>query len=255
MARQGVHASSAVHLTEAAVHGKVEVMRYLVNDLGADVNQADDEGFTPLYSAAQEGHVAAVRCLVNELGADVDLANQAGATPLYLACQLGHLALVRCLVEELGANVNLPNQQGTTPLIIAAQEGQLAVVRCLVEELGADVNQKTKDGVTALMVAATMDNHKLVAYLMRHGADPTLSAPVFGTAADISKCAGAPDEHTAYLDAKTHCSNTTCSGAGLKKCTGCKQARYCGKQCQLAHWPTHKDECKEAAKNKSARRD
>jgi hypothetical protein len=28
------------------------------------------------------------------------------------------------------------------------------------------------------------------------------------------------------------------------KCTGCKQARYCAEECQLAHWKAHKADCK-----------
>jgi hypothetical protein len=55
-----------------------------------------------------------------------------------------------------------------------------------------------------------------------------------------------------------HCSNPACAGAGIKKCTGCKEVRYCGQECQLAHWPAHKADCKHqadckgAAKNKDA---
>jgi hypothetical protein len=205
--------------------------------------------------AAKNGHLSVVRCLAAELGVDINLANRAGLTPLFLASHNEHLALIRYLVEELGANVNLPIQYGTTPLIIAVQEGQLAVVRCLVEELGADVNQAGKGGATALAIAASWSNHKIVALLMRHGSDPTLSLPTFGTAADISKFVGATAEQTAYLEAKMHCSNPGCGGAGLKKCTGCKQVRYCGKQCQLTNWPTHKNKCNVAVKNKTAARD
>jgi hypothetical protein len=88
---------------------------------------------------------------------------------------------------------------------------------------------------------------------MRHGADPQAVAPAFGTAAHISKVDGAPPEQTAYLEAKTHCSNPGCAGAGLKKCTGCKQVRYCGQQCQLAHWAAHKADCEAAAELRAAK--
>ena len=30
----------------------------------------------------------------------------------------------------------------------------------------------------------------------------------------------------------------------LKKCTACSQVLYCGRECQKAHWPAHKTECK-----------
>ena len=36
------------------------------------------------------------------------------------------------------------------------------------------------------------------------------------------------------------CSN--CDGEGeLKKCTGCKFARYCSNRCQAVDWPSHRE--------------
>jgi hypothetical protein len=166
-----------------------------------------------------------------------------------------NLAIARCLGKEAGIDVNNAGQEGVTPLYIAAQKGHLDVVRCLIGVLGADANQARKNGVTPLMVAANMKDQKVIAYLLKHGADPQHSHPEYGTAADFSKYFGYPDEQTAYLQAKTHCSKPGCAGAGHKKCTSCKQARCCGQQCQLAHWPAHKAECKEAAKNEPEKRD
>jgi ankyrin repeat protein len=233
--------------------GNLAVVRYLAKELGASVNLGNQIGATALYIAAHIGLLAVVRCLANELGADHNLEDQNGATPLYVTAQNGHLAVVRYLVKELRANVKKSKKDGTTPLHIAAQKGHLAVVRCLVEELGADVNLVRKGGATALMMAASKSYHKIVAYLMRHGADPQASAALYGTAAYISKTDGASAEQTAYLEAKTHCSNPGCGGAGIKKCTGCKQVRYCGQQCQLAHWPAHKADCKAAAELRASK--
>ena len=36
-------------------------------------------------------------------------------------------------------------------------------------------------------------------------------------------------------------------GVGLKKCTACKLVKYCGVDCQRAHRPQHKRECKRRA--------
>jgi hypothetical protein len=134
--------------------------------------------------------------------------------------------------------------------VISAGFGHSAVVRCLIEEFGADVNLSAHDGITPLMIAANKKRYKVVAYLMRHDADPQICSPEYGTAVDVAKMDNASTELIAYLEAKTHCSSPACGGAGIRKCTGCKQARYCGQACQLAHRPVHKLKCKRAPKDK-----
>jgi ankyrin repeat protein len=47
----------------------------MVKQLGADVNQPSQYGCTPLHRAAQEGHVDLVLYLVKELGADVNFSD------------------------------------------------------------------------------------------------------------------------------------------------------------------------------------
>jgi hypothetical protein len=95
------------------------------------------------------------------------------------------------------------------------------------------------------MTAAEFRHTEVVVWLTKHGADSQASHPRAGTAADISKVRGAPAEQPAYLEARTHCAKPECDGAGLKR--GCLVIFYCGKECQVAHWPTHKAECERSA--------
>jgi ankyrin repeat protein len=234
----------ATPLLIAAESGHLAVVRCLVKDLGANVNFRTRSGATPFFVAAQEGNVDILCCLAQELGADVNLARYDGGTPLLIAAHEGHLAAVRVLVHDLGADVTRPDAEGRSPLFMAAFNGRLDVVRYLVEERGADVNQATHDGSTPLSAASAGQFQKLAAWLIKKGANPQASDLTYGTAADVSRRFGAPASQIAYLEAKMQCSNPGCSGAGLKKCTGCKQARYCGQQCQLAHWSAHKADCK-----------
>ena len=53
-----------------------------------------------------QSHLNAVRCLVKELGADVNKAREDSFTPLHIAAQQDHLNMVRCLVKGLEADVN-----------------------------------------------------------------------------------------------------------------------------------------------------
>jgi hypothetical protein len=276
----------------AACMNKVKVVRCLV-ELGADVSQAMiKDGEFPLYIAAHEGMLETVRCLVEECGADVNQALgsgelRLGATSLHACAGNGHIAVVQYLVDELGADINAAtSQNGTTPLMRAAMEGHVDVMRfiiqkmgtgfrqeehvangmtllsmCamgghlsgvkyLVKELGADVNHKTDAGMTALHFSVM--HGEVTKWLIKEGADPQAGpdADACGcgcgarTAEDMSRMHGVPIEQQDYLEAKTHCSNVGCSGAGKQKCQGCFQARYCGEVCQLAHWKAHKEGCK-----------
>ena len=44
------------------------------------------------------------------------------------------------------------------------------------------------------------------------------------------------------------CSNPSCDKPGKMTCSGCGEETYCSKECQKAHWPTHKTTCKTASK-------
>ena len=57
---------------------------------------------TPLHEAAGCGHLEMVRYLVEEAGADPRVQNAQGITPLSIAARYGRLEIVRYLVEERG---------------------------------------------------------------------------------------------------------------------------------------------------------
>ena len=59
-------------------------VKYLIEELGADANQRDDEGYTPLHNAASRGDVEMIRYLV-EHGADVTAVSRVGQTTADMA--------------------------------------------------------------------------------------------------------------------------------------------------------------------------
>ncbi|WP_420634422.1 ankyrin repeat domain-containing protein [Candidatus Palauibacter sp.] len=64
--------------------GWLPAVRYLVEELGADVNQRDDAGYTPLHNAASRGDLEVIRFLV-EHGADVTAVSRVGQTTADMA--------------------------------------------------------------------------------------------------------------------------------------------------------------------------
>jgi ankyrin repeat protein len=114
----------------------LNLMRCLVLELGANVNQIEDHSdLTALIWVVTIGDVEIVRCLVTELGANINQASHDGRTPLYCAVsnpyEGDHLEVVRCLVNELGAEVNQRDENGITLLTCAARNGLVDLMHCM----------------------------------------------------------------------------------------------------------------------------
>ncbi|KAG7672885.1 hypothetical protein Ndes2526B_g08357 [Nannochloris sp. 'desiccata'] len=44
------------------------------------------------------------------------------------------------------------------------------------------------------------------------------------------------------------CANCGATDGNLRRCSRCKEARYCSKECQIEHFPSHKGPCKAASR-------
>ena len=150
----------------AASGGQLKVLKWLLENR-CPVDEATDEGATPLYLAAQNGHGAVVRAPI-QAGADVDKASNDGLTLLYIVAYDDRETVVRALIEA-GADVNKAPDSGVT-LYIAAYDGRETVVRALIKA-GADVNKAKDNGVTPLFIAAQTGHKTVVRVLIELGAD------------------------------------------------------------------------------------
>jgi hypothetical protein len=119
-------------LSAAALHGHLDVARYLIDELGANVNHTTENGATPLYLAASAGHLDVVLYLAKEHAVDVNQSDKYGSSPLHAAALNGHLDVVRCLIIELGADIHHRREDGRRALSVAANAGHTRVVMSLV---------------------------------------------------------------------------------------------------------------------------
>jgi len=89
--------------------GWLPTVRFLVEELGADVNRRDHNGYTPVHHAAARGDTELIRYLV-EQGADVTVVARNGRTTVDMAN--GPVQRVQpypeaiALLESLGAKNN-----------------------------------------------------------------------------------------------------------------------------------------------------
>ena len=109
-----IHAASGIGYGEgfaANIHrvvpdGWMPAVRYLVEELGADVNMRDHNGYTPLHHAAARGDDEMIRYLV-EKGADVKAVARTGQTTVDMANgpveRISPFPSTIVLLESLGA--------------------------------------------------------------------------------------------------------------------------------------------------------
>ncbi|CAL4898033.1 unnamed protein product [Urochloa decumbens] len=164
----------------AAAGGDKGVLEYLIGR-GGDPRMTDARGSTPLHDAAErEGapawHCEAVRLLLSK-GVEVDLLGQRG-TPLHLAAAWGHDQAVKVLLEH-GTDPNRIVHHTLPPLMMACCARSLKCMKLLVEA-GADVNLRNSYGPTVLVRAVDEGLTDIVKFLLEAGADPNIYEEVHG---------------------------------------------------------------------------
>jgi ankyrin repeat protein len=125
-----------------------------------------------LFRAAVRGDRAAVESALLA-GANPDDQDDDGDTPLVLAAAAGRSAIAELLLDA-GADVNLAGRDGMTPLIMASLSGHHAVVELVIAR-GPRVDVRDALGRTALWFAALASDLDLARRLRVAGADPLLA--------------------------------------------------------------------------------
>ncbi|WP_425385027.1 ankyrin repeat domain-containing protein [Wolbachia endosymbiont (group B) of Schoenobius gigantella] len=176
--------SGRVPLHCAASNGKLDIVKYFIDEEKVDVNVKDNNDDTPLHLAT--GYLDVVKYLISK-GANINAKCKAGKTPLdiaayqklsdvveylkqtqldldkklLIAAKGGDLNKAIDLISK-GANVNVKDNNDDTPLHLAV--GYLDVVKYLISK-GANINAKCKAGATPLDIAAYQKLSDVVEYL------------------------------------------------------------------------------------------
>jgi hypothetical protein len=152
-------------LAEAVARGNEQMVEILLR-ARADVDVKNKRGQAAIMYLSARTTNEIVRQLV-AAGAQINEPDEEGNTPLLIAAALG-TELLRAVIEA-GANVNERNEAGQTALMLAAREGYLENVQALLNA-GANIYMEDTDGWTALKYAQDNSRFEIAGLLKAHGA-------------------------------------------------------------------------------------
>ena len=136
-----------------------------------DINFRDELGWSALHISLIRGHKDIASYLLAK-GANVNESNRVGYTPLHVAAQRGS-----CLDEllERNADVHATNRTFSTPLHLAARGGHIACAKALCEA-GSDVSACDADQNTPIHFACWRNDREMIQLLVRYGGSGLFSS-------------------------------------------------------------------------------
>ncbi len=200
-----------IPLHYAAYSGRLDIVKYFIDEEKIDVNIKDNGYWTPLHWASWGGHLDIAKYLVDKR-ANINAKGKGSKIPLNVAIDQKHNDVVKYLEQaqldlnkELliaakggdlnkvidliskGANVNVKDNNDDTPLHLAV--GYLDVVKYLISK-GANINAKCKAGKTTLDIATYQKRGDVVEYLKQTQLDLDKELLIAVKSGDLNKVIG-----------------------------------------------------------------
>ncbi len=145
-------------LHHAVKLGNLEMVRYLIEEKHAELNNRNSVGDTPLYIAVNENKMEIAECLIFN-----DKSNTIVNNNLLLATERGNLEVIKFLTSSrIGGDVKISDSKVQTPLHIAVTKQNLELVSYLLYYRHADINVKDEKGDTPLECAISSGNVEII---------------------------------------------------------------------------------------------
>lgn len=155
-------------LAEAARHGSLECVRYIIEQGGGNPHETFPGGANLMHRAAYSGNVELIKYL-DSLGVDMNrLATGYGLTPLCFAGQKGHQEAMQYMLSR-GANPNTDlGRNGMHTLFVLAYTANTQTMQMLVKS-GANFSLKNNEGKGVRDFARMGNNQEALDFLDKHG--------------------------------------------------------------------------------------
>ncbi|MGL9689000.1 MAG: ankyrin repeat domain-containing protein [Wolbachia sp.] len=170
--------------TEAENDSRIEVIKYLIDALKADITRRDNNSNTVLFPAANNCSRKVVKLIIgqyvenfgrNKLKSFISHKNKAGIDALDIALNSGNKEAIEVL-RSYGADIE-NKINGESRLLRAVKEGDIKKTELLLKQ-GANVNTKDEKGLTPLDLAMQKSNQSMTQFLKENGAKTSLEIKV-----------------------------------------------------------------------------
>eukprot|EP00731_Ephydatia_muelleri_P000563 Em0001g563a len=143
-------------LNVAACSGKLETLKYLIEECNCSPVCLGRDDRTPLHNACQDnGNLHVVRYLMEKHNCHHSVKDKHGDTPLNVAALSGHLDIVTYFIEEKHCTSECPGQWGQSPLHNVCRKSPS--INVVVENHACDPSKKDDRGDTTLNAAGSLD--------------------------------------------------------------------------------------------------
>ena len=168
--------SPAMHLRNhgfiaACAAGELARARQQYADGHYAPHAVDKFGSTALMWAASFGRLEVARWLVHDVGVNVDARNKQGRTALMFATKYGQCALAAFLLSEGRADVTIRMRDESSAFDWAVFGGDRPTMDLLAAHPDVDINGMNRHGCAAVQWAAAAGNLETVKWLQAKGVD------------------------------------------------------------------------------------
>lgn len=166
-------------LRQAVQQGDADLVK-LLRDAGASVLQPNLRGETLLMTAARAGHKPILEMLPHDARSLAARNVQAGQTALMLAAAEGHIEAIEWFLKQKEMTLQDTDAEGNTAFMLAAKKGHIGVVNLLLKQ-GIDLEKTNRQGDTALMLALRDGHIEIAELLLAQKKTPTIvkGEPIF----------------------------------------------------------------------------
>ncbi|XP_055958978.1 uncharacterized protein LOC130010503 [Patella vulgata] len=148
--------------------GILQVVEYLINEVGLDVGHRDSEGYTPaaFCSISNITPVSKLKFLFSK-GASLLTENNNNLSLLHVSCELGTIETVKYLVNEIGLDVNHKDIKGWTPAkdCCVSKNNSFSKLKFLYSK-GADLSSVDNNNMSLLQCSCKEGTVEIVEYLV-----------------------------------------------------------------------------------------